>query len=151
MADKQTFSCVLEKHPAMNATSITVPFDVEAVFGAKRVPVKATINGAEYRGSVVRMGGKYMLGIPKEFRNRAGVEPGNHIVVTLEQDAAERIVEVPKDFAAALAKGGLRKTFDAMSYTHRKEHVRAIEEAKAAETRARRIDKAVEMLAAKKK
>ena len=135
----------------MNATGITVPFDVEAVFGAKRVPVKATVNGAEYRGSVVRMGGKYMLGIPKEFRDRAGIEAGNHIVVTLERDAAERIVEVPKDFAAALKKSGLRKTFDAMSYTHRKEHVRAIEEAKAAETRARRITKAIDMIAAKKK
>jgi bifunctional DNA-binding transcriptional regulator/antitoxin component of YhaV-PrlF toxin-antitoxin module len=151
MADKQTFSCVLEKHPTMNATGITVPFDVEAVFGAKRVPVKATINSAEYRGSVVRMGGKFVLGIPKEFRDRAGIEPGNHIVVTLERDAAERVVEVPKDFAAALKKSGLRKTFDAMSYTHRKEHVRAIEEAKAAETRARRIDKAVEMIAVKRK
>jgi len=151
MADKQTFSCALEKHPTMNATGITVPFDVEAVFGAKRVPVKATVNGAEYRGSVVRMGGKYMLGIPKEFRDRAGIEAGNHIVVTLERDAAERIVEVPKDFAAALKKSGLRKTFDAMSYTHRKEHVRAIEEAKAAETRARRITKAIDMIAAKKK
>src|SRR5262245_8114326 len=146
MADKQTFSCVLEKHPTLNATGITVPFDVEAVFGAKRVPVKATINGAEYRGSVVRMGGRYMLGIPKEFRDRAGIEAGNHIVVTLERDAAERVVEVPMDFAAALKKAGLRKNFDAMSYTHRKEHVRAIEEAKAAETRARRIGKAIEMI-----
>lgn len=151
MADKQTFKCVLGKHPTMNATGITVPFDVEAVFGAKRAPVKATINGAEYRGSVVRMGGRYMLGIPKEFRDRAGIEAGNHIVVTLERDVAERSVEVPKDFAAALAKNNLREAFDTMSYTHRKEHVRAIEEAKAAETRARRIDKAIAMIAAKKK
>lgn len=151
MADKQTFSCVLEKHPTMNATGITVPFDVEAVFGAKRVPVKATVNGAEYRGSVVRMGGKYMLGVPKEFRDRAGIEAGNNIVVTLERDSAERTVEVPKDLAAALKKAGLRGRFDALSYTHRKEHVRAIEEAKAAETRVRRIEKAVNMVAAMKK
>ena len=151
MADKQTFSCVLEKHPKLNATGITVPFDVEAVFGAKRVPVKATINGAEYRGSVVRMAGKYMLGIPKEFRDRAGIEAGAHIVVTLERDSAERTVDVPKDFAAELKKAGLRDRFNAMSYTHRKEHVRAIEEAKAAETRNRRIEKAVAMIAAMKK
>ena len=150
MADKQTFSCVLKKHPTLNATGITVPFDVEAVFGAKRVPVKATINGAEYRGSVVRMAGKYMLGIPKEFRDRAGIEAGEHIVVTLEHDCTERTVDVPKDLAAELKKAGLRDRFDALSYTHRKEHVRAIEEAKAAETRKRRIEKAVEMVAAMK-
>lgn len=147
MAAKQTFKAVLEKHPTMNATGITVPFDVEEVFGAKRVPVVATINKAKYRGSVVRMGGRYMLGIPKEFRDRAGIEAGNHIVVTLERDSGERTVDVPADFAKALKKAALRNRFDAMSYTHRKEHVRAIEEAKAAETRTRRIDKAIEMIA----
>lgn len=151
MSDKQTFETTLEKHPTINATGITVPFDVEAIFGAKRVPVKATVNGAEYRGSVVRVGGKYLLGIPKEFRERAGIEAGNNIVVTLERDVAQRSVGVPKDFGAALAKTKLRKTFDAMSYTHRKEHVRAIEEAKAAETRARRITRAIDMITAMKK
>lgn len=151
MADKQTFTCELEKHQTMNATGITVPFDVEAVFGAKRVPVKATVNGAVYRGSVVRMGGRYVLGIPKAFRDVAGIAAGDNIVVTLERDAEERVVEVPRDLAAELKKHGLRDAFDAMSYTHRKEHVRAIEEAKAAETRMRRIAKAIEMVAAKKK
>jgi bifunctional DNA-binding transcriptional regulator/antitoxin component of YhaV-PrlF toxin-antitoxin module len=150
MGDKQTFECTLDKHPTLNATGITVPFDVEKVLGAKRVPVVATINKAEYRGSVVRMGGKYMLGIPKEFRERAGIAAGDHIVVTLQHDAGERIVEVPKDLAAELKKAGLRDRFDAMSYTHRKEHVRAIEEAKAAETRTRRIAKTIEMIAAMK-
>jgi bifunctional DNA-binding transcriptional regulator/antitoxin component of YhaV-PrlF toxin-antitoxin module len=148
MADKQTFTVLLEKHPTMNATGITIPFDVEKVFGAKRVPVKATINGAEYRGSVVRMGGKYLLGIPKEFRERAKIDAGAHIVVTLEKDIEERTVKVPKDLADALARVGMRDRFDKMSFTHRKEHVRAIEEAKAAETRKRRIEKAVKMVAA---
>lgn len=82
---------------------------------------------------------------------RAGVEAGNNIVVTLEPDSSERTVDVPKDFAAALKKNRLRRAFDTMSYTHRKEHVRAIEEAKAADTRKRRIEKAIEMIAAKKK
>ena len=150
MADKQTFTVLLDKHPTMNATGITIPFDVEKVFGAKRVPVKATVNGAEYRGSIVRMGGKYMLGIPKEFREGAGIEAGAHIVVTLEKDVDERTVKVPRDLADALAKAGMRARFDKMSYTHRKEHVRAVEEAKAPETRKRRIEKAVEMVAAAK-
>ena len=88
MGDKQTFECVLEAHPGMNATGITVPFDVEKVLGSKRVPVVATVNGAEYRGSIVRMGGRYMLGIPKEFRERAGIAAGDHIVVTVRRVSA---------------------------------------------------------------
>ena len=67
MADKQTFETVLVGHEKLDATGIEIPFDVEAVFGAKCVPVKAVINGAEYRGSITRMGGKYILGVPKEI------------------------------------------------------------------------------------
>ena len=92
-AEKQTINVKLEKHDKLEATGITIPFDVEAVFGAKRVPVKAVVNGAEYRGSIVRMGGKYMLGIPKEFREEAGIEAGDNIVVTLEKDEVERTVD----------------------------------------------------------
>ncbi len=152
MAEKQTFTVVLEKHPKLEATGITIPFDVEKVFGAKRVPVKATVNGAEYRGSVVRMGGKYMLGIPKVFREAAGIKAGDNIVVTLEKDAEERTVTPPKDLAAALAENkDAGKAWEKMSYSHKREHVRAIEEAKKEETRTRRIEKAIEMLLAKKK
>jgi uncharacterized protein YdeI (YjbR/CyaY-like superfamily) len=97
------------------------------------------------------MGGKYMLGIPKAFRETAGISEGEHIVVTIEKDDQPRTVAVPDDFADALAKVKLRDAFDAMGYTHRKEHVRAIEEAKAPETRLRRIGKAVDFVGAMKK
>ena len=151
MSDKQTFATVLIKHEKLDATGIEIPFDVETVFGAKRVAVKTVINGQEYRGSIVRMGGKYMLGIPKVFREAAGINAGDHIVVTIEQDTTERVVDVPADLAAQLSIYSLRDAFDALSYTHRKEHIRAIEEAKAPETRLRRVEKAVAMIAAKKK
>src|SRR4051794_6322900 len=129
MDGKQTFETVLQKHDKLDATGIVVPFDVRAVFGAKRVPVKATINGQVYRGSVVVMSGKYMLGIPKVFREKAGIAAGDNIVVTIEHDTEERTVDVPADLAAALKENGLTHAWDAMSYTHRKEHARAIEEA----------------------
>ena len=150
MAQKQTIEVTLEKHPKMEATGITIPFDVEKVFGAKRVPVKATVNGAVYRGSIVRMGGKYMLGIPKAFRDEAGISAGDNIVITLEPDTAPRDVKVPADFAKAIKKAGVRAEWGKLSYTHRKEHVRAIEEAKRPETRTKRMEKAIEMLADKK-
>ena len=151
MTAKQTFKTTLIGHDKLNATRIEIPFDVEVVFGARRVPVKAEINGVEYRGSIARMGGTYMLGVPKIFREAAGIESGNRILVTIERDTDERVVDVPDDFAHALAAGGMRDRFDALTYTHRKEHVRAIDEAKAPETRARRIAKAIDMIASAKK
>ena len=92
-----------------------------------------------------------MLGIPKAFREAAGIAAGDNIVVTVAVDRSERVVEVPADLAAAIADAGLQEAWDRLSYTHRKEHARAIVEAKQPETRARRIAKAVEMIAAKKK
>lgn len=150
MAGKQTIEVVLEKHESMEATGITIPFDVEKVFGAKRVPVKAEINGAVYRGSIVRMGGNYMLGIPKAFREEAGIAAGDSIVVTIEVDDTLRTVETPADLAKALKQAGLSEAWDKLSYTHKKEHVRAIEEAKQEATRIKRIEKAIKMMAAKK-
>ena len=150
MAAKQTIEVVLGKHPKLEATGITIPFDVEEVFGSKRVPVKATVNGVVYTGSIMRMGGKYVLGIPKAFRDEAGISAGETIKVTIEADTTPRTVDVPKDLASAIKKAGVSAVWDKLSYTHRKEHARAIEQAKKPETRLARIEKAIEMLAAKK-
>jgi len=147
---KQTIKVKLEKHEKLDATGITIPFDVEEVFGAKRVPVKATINGAEYRGSIVSMGGCYMLGIPKAFREAAGIKAGDNIVVTLEKDTQERNVVIPADLARELKKDkALRTAWDNLSFTIRKENARDLEDAKKPETRARRLEKTLAMLRTK--
>lgn len=150
MAEKQIFEVLLEKHENMEATGITIPFDVEKVFGAKRVPVKVWVNGAEHRSTIFRMGGKYMMAVPKIFRDAAGVKGGEMITVRMERDTEKRTVEVPKDLADALKKANLQDVFSKMSYTHRKEYVNAINEAKREETRIRRIGKTIEEIAAKK-
>jgi len=149
---KQTIKVKLEKHETLEATGITIPFDVEEVFGAKRVAVKATINGAVYRGSIVRMGGKYMLGIPKTFRQEAGLKAGDNIVVTIERDDEERTVTIPSDLAQELRKDkALNEVWKKLSYTIRKEQAHGLEEAKKPETRVRRLGKTLEMLRSKAK
>jgi len=148
-SDKQTFQTVLEKHETMEATGITIPFDIEKVFGSKRVPVKVTINGAERRSTVVRMGGQYVMIVPKVFREAAGIKAGDNIVVTLERDTEPRIVDVPADLAKSLKEAALENTWEKLSFTHKKEHVSAVEEAKRPETRIRRIEKAIKMIAKK--
>lgn len=124
---------------------VVVPDDVvEALGGKGRTPVVATFDGIEYRGSVVTMGGRKVLGVRKDIRDRIAKQPGDSVRVTLEVDRAERTVEVPADLAAALDAAGVADRFAALSYSHRREHVQAVEEAKKPETRARRIAKAVD-------
>jgi len=147
---KQTINVRLEKHEKLDATGITIPFDVEEVFGSKRVPVKATINGAEYRGSIVRMGGRYILGIPKAFRDAAGIKAGDNIVATIEKDVDERTVDVPPDLAAEFKKDkSLKAAWDKLSFTIRKENARDIADAKRPETRERRLEKTLALLRGK--
>ena len=146
------FKTTVMQAEGMNATGIVVPEEIVEKLGAGKKPkVNVAIKGYTYRSTIAVMGGKYMLPLAREHRDTAGVKGGDKVEVTLELDTAPREVEVPKDFAAALKKAGLTKDFAALAFTHRKEHVRAIEEAKAPETRLRRIEKAVAMVQAKKK
>ena len=146
------FKTTIMQAEGMDATGIVVPDAVvEKLASGKRPKVAVTLNGYTYRSTVAVMGGQFMLPLAKAHREAAGVKPGQKVEITLELDTAPREVEIPKDFAAALKKAGLRAAFDKLAFTHRKEHIRAIEEAKAAETRARRIDKALAMVAAKAK
>lgn len=129
---------------------IVVPDEIVAALGkGKRPPVAVTINGYTYRNTVAVMGGKFMVGVASEHRKPAGVENGGTVDVTIELDDTPREVEIPADFAALLDAEGLRAAFDKLAFSHRKEHVRAITEAKAPETRTRRIAKALETLRAK--
>lgn len=143
-----TFKATILKAEGMNATGLRVPSAVVDKLGAgKRPKVTVTLKGYTYRSTVAVYGGEFFLPLAAVHRNAAGVDAGQSVQVTVELDTAPREVEVPKDFAAALKKAGVRAAFDALSFTHRKEHVRAIEEARASETRARRIEKAVAMIA----
>jgi hypothetical protein len=127
------------------ATGIEVPKDVVADLGpSKRPKVRATINGYTYRSSVASMGGRFMLGISAEVRERAGVAAGDEVDVDIELDTEPREVTVPADFKKALVRDAkAKRTFDGLSYSNRQRHVLSIEGAKTPETRQRRIDKAI--------
>ena len=117
---------------------------VEALGGGGRIPVQATFDGVDYRGSVVTMGGERIIGVQKAIRESIGKGEGDVVAVTLARDTAERTVEVPDDLRAALEAAGAIAGWDALAYSKRKEHVRSISEAKKDETRAARVAKAVE-------
>jgi len=119
---------------------------VDALGGGGRVPVRATFDGVEYRGSIASMGGEKVLGVLKAIRDQLGKVPGDAVVVTVARDDAPRTVTVPSDLGAALTAAGRRAAFDALSFSHQREYVEWIDDAKRAETRARRITKTVEQL-----
>ena len=154
MAKVKRFRVVLEKDPNSTVTAITIPFDVEKTFGTRAlVPVRSTINGFAFRSSIAPMGGgKHYMVVNKHMREGAKVKGGELINVTMERDDEPRTITPPADFARALkANKAAKAAWDKLSYTHRKEHVGAIEEAKKPETRARRIEKAIAQLAAGQK
>ena len=85
------------------------------------------------------MGGPYFIPLRRSNREAAGVKAGQRVRVTLTLDEAPRTVATPADLRNALRNAGLLRTFEAMSYTHRREYVEAISGAKKPETRNRRI------------
>jgi hypothetical protein len=135
-------------------TLLEVPFNVEKVFGSRaRVSVHGTLNKFAFRSSILPMGtGRHTMMVNRQMQKGAGARPGNVVRVVMEPDTAPRRVFVPPNFRKALAGNPAAKDFfDGLSYSHRKDYVTWIRGAKQAETRARRIAKALAMLAAGKK
>ncbi len=131
-----------------STTGIEVPADVVASFGrGRRVPVVVTIGPHTFRGSIAGYRGGSWVGVSAENRTAAGIAAGDPVEVGLELDEAPRVVEVPPDLAAALAADPAAATaWAALSYSHQRQHVLAVEAAKAAATRARRVAAAITML-----
>jgi hypothetical protein len=152
MAKKHTFKAKLEEGQG-GGVFVRVPFDVEEVFGKKRVPITATIDGEPYRGTLVRMGlPDHCLGVLKAIREKICKQVGDDVRISLEEDTAERKVVVPADLTSALRRHKeARAFFETLSYTHQKEYVQWIEDAKKEQTRKTRVERTVEMLAASKK
>jgi DNA-binding protein YbaB len=138
---KTTFNTTVLKDKEKNATGLPVPAEAVAALEAGRKPrVKVSLNGYTYRTTVAVLGEVYMLSLSAENREAAGVQAGQSVEVTMQLDTEPRTVEVPDDLAAALAMvQGARETFDALSFSARKEYVRQVETAVAQETRQRRI------------
>ncbi|MDF2815303.1 MAG: hypothetical protein K0Q81_1503 [Paenibacillus sp.] len=141
------FQAVLERPEAVGSwTFMQVPFSVEEKFGTKsQVRVKGTVNGVSYRSSLMPNGdGSHYMVVNKDIRDQAGVTQGDTVQVTMELDTEAREAIAPDDFQSVLdLDEAARLAFDKMAYSHKKEYINWIEEAKKAETRASRIEKAI--------
>ncbi|KUJ68323.1 hypothetical protein ACZ90_20430 [Streptomyces albus subsp. albus] len=125
---------------------LEVPSEVVAALGGgARPPVTITVNGHSWKSRVALLRGRHLLGLSNANRQAAGVVIGDE--VELELDTEPRVVVEPADFTQALDDDPVaRAAYDNLAYSHKREHVRAIESAKKPETRRRRIEKAIATL-----
>ena len=132
------------------ATGIDIPPEVVESLGAgRKPPIRVTIGAHTYRSTVASRGDRYLVGVSAENRAAAGVAAGDEVDVDIELDTEPREVTVPPDLTDALDRHpSARRQFDGLSYSHKQRYVISIEEAKTAETRQRRIAKAVAALRA---
>jgi ribosomal protein S18 acetylase RimI-like enzyme len=153
--DYITFEAEIKQNGTMNAAFVDFLFSTEELFGKKgKVKIKALLDEkVEYRGSLAKMRSDcHLLGLTQEVRKQLGKTFGDKVTVKLWQDQEERIVEIPEDVLEVFEKNiKAFEMYQKMSYTHRKEYMRWITEAKKPETRENRKVKLIEMILAGKK
>lgn len=115
----------------------------------KRIPVRGTLAGSEFRGSVyLRASGDWEFITGLDLRGQAGVGIGDTVDIEMVADTEERTMLPPPEVATALAeKPGMRERWDALPWSHQREYVLWFNLAKRPETRARRAVQIADLLA----
>jgi hypothetical protein len=140
----KTFTVELER-VQKTATMFRVPFDLGEAFGRARPPVKVTIRDHTWRTTPGVYDGVGYIVVNRAVKAATGVDAGDRVRVRMELDTEPRQVELPGDLRAALGQAPTATAaFEALSFTHQREYVEWVEEAKRPETRARRIAATVE-------
>lgn len=144
------FNAVMQKTTREGGrTFIDIPFDVQKICGKKgRIPVKGIIDGVSFRSSLLPHGnGNHFLVVNMTIRNEIGKKAGDIVQVELLHDREVRTVEVPLHFSEALKYNpDAKKVFEKYPYSHKKEIVDWIMDAKKEETKLKRIEKAIIVL-----
>jgi uncharacterized protein YdeI (YjbR/CyaY-like superfamily) len=148
----KSFRATLERlKSGVNWIIIRVPLDVPRIWGSRgRLRVKGEINGFPFRTSLFPTGkGKHMLLVNKQMQKGAKAVPGSVAQFRLEPDTEPRIAIVPSELKGAFAGDRLlRRWFDGLNYSTRKEIADWITQVKSAEARERRAEQIAERLLA---
>jgi hypothetical protein len=141
----RTYTTTLVRDGSM--CTVPVPFDPVPVFGKVRAAVKVTLNGFRYRSTIAAMGGPPCIPLRKSNREAAGLEGIETLKVRLELDTDARVITPPPDLARALkAAPPAWDRWRELSYSHQREYAESVTSARAPETRARRIERAVQSI-----
>jgi Bacteriocin-protection, YdeI or OmpD-Associated/Domain of unknown function (DUF1905) len=142
------FRVKLTGMPGMETAMLRPPFDVPETFGTRgRVPVKGTINGFPFRSSLMNVGKGHCMVVNAALRAGAKCKEGDTVAVVMERDEAKRTVAVPAWLKKTIAGDAKAKAqWAKLSFTHQKEYVREISDAKKEETRQRRVEQMMNAL-----
>ncbi len=134
-----------------NHASLLIPkWVLEKLQTNKRAPLKVTINGHTYQSTAVGVAGECRVVFHSAERLAANAKAGDIVEVTLELDSGYRAVDMHPELEAELIQADLAEVFSSLSYSKRKEFARQVNDAKADDTRLRRIEKVLESLKAEK-
>ena len=116
------------------------------------ISVEGTLNGAAFRATLKPDGqGGHWLKVDRKLREAAGAETGDIVTLEIEPVAPDQEPEpkVPADLRKALAAAPTRsrEVWSDITPVARRDWIHWITSAKQAETRARRIGNACDMLA----
>jgi hypothetical protein len=143
----QRFSALVYRSGAW--LCLEVPFDVQTVFGSRgRFPIKGTINGFEFRSSLFSMGnGRHMMLVNKTMQKAANIHEGDTVQMEIDRDLQPRKMDISDDLLAAIKSDPkIKAIFDKMPYSHQKEYIDYLYDAKKPETRLRRVAKILQAL-----
>jgi Bacteriocin-protection, YdeI or OmpD-Associated/Domain of unknown function (DUF1905) len=140
----KTFTVELQR-VQKTATTFRVPFDLGEAFGRARPPVKVTIRNHTWRTTPGVYEGVGYVVVNRGVKAATDVDAGDRVRVRMELDTEPRKVQLPADLRGALARVPEAKAaFANLSFTHQREYVEWVEEAKRPETPARRITATVD-------
>jgi hypothetical protein len=145
---------ILKSDKAVNSWAwVEFPYDLKELYGkGTLVPVIVTYDDIPYQGSITKMNTKAMLLIKRDILSRLSKKKGDPIEVTVTLDDKPRTIKIPLELGKAFKKNTLAKEyFDTLSYSHRKEYVQWVVNAKQESTRQRRAEKTIAMLIESKK
>jgi len=145
----KSFKATLQRdNRALGWVIVHIPFDVRKAWGTARPRVKGEINGFALRSSLfpIRGGGHFLL-VNKRMQAGAKAFAGSVAQFRLEPDTEERVVTVPKELKRILGEDrSLRRWFDQLNYSARKDISSRIAQPKSAEARVRRAEQMAELL-----
>jgi hypothetical protein len=110
--------------------------------------VRGTVNGVQYRSSLMKYSGVFHMGVHKATAQAAGLTQGARVAITIEADHGPLPYDLaPEDLMGALsANVKASEIWPRLAPAVRRGYVRSVIEAKRAETRARRVARIVQSL-----
>jgi hypothetical protein len=117
----------------------------------KYVPVVAIVNGCSARVTLLPAGdGRYRIQLNTALRKAARADAGDAVDVELRLDRVSREAPVPADLRLALKENpAARRVFEELSTGHRRHFIQWFDSAKGADTRIRRLGRAIDFLLAR--